>query len=88
MTLSLTFAAITAMRQAMRDIRTRGGIDEVMARNDSWDSVLDLVGLETIREWDARYGLRRTTEPSGAPPWQAQSSLAATIAKVASVTAD
>ena len=56
MTLSLAFAAITAMRQAMRDIRTRGGIDEVMARNDSWDSVLDLVGLETIREWDARYG--------------------------------
>ena len=54
-TLSLTFAAITAMRKAMRDIRARGGIEEVMARNDSWDSVLDLVGLDTIREMDARY---------------------------------
>ena len=54
-TLSLTFAAITAMRKAMRDIRIRGGIEEVMAQNDSWDSVLDLVGLDTIREWDARY---------------------------------
>ena len=56
-TLSLTFAAITAMRKAMRDILTRGGIDEVMAQNDSWDSILDLVGLDTIRELDARYGV-------------------------------
>ena len=55
-TLSLTFAAITAMRKAMRDILSRGGINEVMAQNDSWDSVLDLVGLDTIREMDARYG--------------------------------
>ena len=54
-TISLTFAAITAMRKAMRDIRARGGIEEVMARNDSWDSVLDLVGLDAIREMDARY---------------------------------
>ena len=56
MTLSLTFAAITAMRKAMRDILARGGINEVMERNDSWDSVLDLVGLDTIRQLDARYG--------------------------------
>lgn len=55
-TLSLTFAAITAMRKAMRDILTRGGINEVMERNDSWDSVLELVGLDTIRQLDARYG--------------------------------
>ena len=55
-TLSLTFAAITAMRKAMRDILARGGINEVMERNDSWDSVLDLVGLDTIRQLDARYG--------------------------------
>ena len=54
-TLSLAFAAITAMRQAMRDIKARGGIDEVMARNDSFDSVLGLVGLDTVRAWSDRY---------------------------------
>ena len=52
---SLTFAAITAMRKAMRDILSRAGSTRDGAER-SWDSVLDLVGLDTIREMDARYG--------------------------------
>ena len=38
-TISLTFAAITAMRTAAREIRERGEIGTVMARNDDWSSV-------------------------------------------------
>ena len=54
-TLSLTFAAITAMRQALRDIAASGGIETVMAKNDSWDSVLELVGMDTANEWAEKY---------------------------------
>ncbi|MDA1056084.1 MAG: hypothetical protein O3C40_37360 [Planctomycetota bacterium] len=57
-TLSMTFAAITAMRQVLRDMSAQGGIEKIMARNDSWDSVLELVGFDTIKEWSEKYAPR------------------------------
>ena len=54
-TLSLTFAAITAMRTAARDILKDQDISQVMARNDNWDSILELVGFSHINELSEKY---------------------------------
>ena len=54
--LTLTISAITVMRQVARDIRELESIKPIMERNDSWDSVLQLVGLERVLNWSERYG--------------------------------
>ena len=63
-TISLTFAAITAMRTAAREIMERGEIGTVMARHDDWSSVLKLVGFDTINEWSEKYA-DRSPEATG-----------------------
>jgi 2-methylisocitrate lyase-like PEP mutase family enzyme len=49
------FSAIKAMRLAAKDIKELGVMKPIMDRNDSWDSVLKLVGLDRVLEWSKRY---------------------------------
>ncbi len=53
--LSLTFRAITAMREAAASIRKHGSIAQVQEQNIGWDEVLDLVQLPRILGWSERY---------------------------------
>lgn len=64
--LSLTFAAITAMRKAIRQIKEQQSIVELMSGHDSFDTVLKLVGLDEINAWSARYGEQPVPRPAKA----------------------
>jgi 2-methylisocitrate lyase-like PEP mutase family enzyme len=58
------FTATTAMRQAAREIRKFGleGLRSVMGRNDSWDSVENLIGLKRVNDLSMRYGVQAIAE--------------------------
>jgi 2-methylisocitrate lyase-like PEP mutase family enzyme len=63
LTLSL-FTAATAMRKAAKEIREFGleGIRTVMARNDSWQSILGLIGTNKFSEAETRYVEKAVTK--------------------------
>ena len=44
--LTLTFSAITAMRHAAKEIKELGSIKPIIESNDSWDTVLALLGYQ------------------------------------------
>jgi 2-methylisocitrate lyase-like PEP mutase family enzyme len=60
--LTLTFSAITAMRRAAKDIKELGSIQPFMERNDSWESILELVGYDRFVQWADKYSGRALTE--------------------------
>ena len=53
--ITLTFVAISAMRKAIHEIKEKRSITSVKERNDSFDSILKLVGLDQINEWSEKY---------------------------------
>jgi len=55
--LTLTFSAITAMRRAAKEMKEMGSIQEIFERNDSWESVLRLVGYDRLVKCSEKYGI-------------------------------
>ena len=56
--LTLTFTAITAMRRAAKEIKESGTIKPIVERNDTWETVLNLIGYDRFVKWSERYSTK------------------------------